>query len=387
MISVIVPVYYGEKYIAGIIQQIEAGKRMLEGREDVELLFVNDSPDAPLSPKWTSKSLEIIIINSDCNEGIHGARVKGLLECHGEYVLFLDQDDKIEPEYFYSQLQYMGDADAVVCKAIHDGKEFYTDDTLFKQVLSKEFALKRWNLIVSPGQVLIRKRSIPGVWTENIMKKNGADDWLLWICMMAGNCRFSVNDNILYEHIIQGSNTSANIERMLQSEHELLQIVRKKKILSSADEKLLWEGFSGNQSGRWGYLEYLEHLFNGEKKLSLIEKWIHLKENGIHIADYFLQRGIHTLAIYGCGTIGEFINHELKNEINVKYFIDRNASNLQKQIPIYTLQDTLPEAEGIIITLVAHATEAAEEIRGKVQTPVFILTDCLMDIEKNIDLV
>lgn len=382
MISVIVPVYYGEKYIASIIQQIEAGKRMLKDREDVEILFVNDSPDAPLSLKWTSKSLEIIIINSDCNAGIHGTRVKGLLECHGEYVLFLDQDDKIEPEYFYSQLQFIGDADAVVCKAIHDGKEFYTDDTLFKQVLSKEFALKRWNLIVSPGQVLIRKRSIPDVWIENIMKKNGADDWLLWICMMASDCRFSFNNNILYEHIIQGSNTSANIERMLQSEHELLQIVRKKKILSANDEGLLWEGFSRNNLGRWGYLEYLEYLFNGEKKLDLMEKWICLKENGIHISDYFLQRGIHTLAIYGCGIIGEFINHELKNEINVKYFIDRNASNLQKQIPTYTLQDTLPETDGIIITLVAHAAEVAEEIRGKAQAPVFILADCLMDIEK-----
>lgn len=377
MISVIVPIYYGEKYIQGIIEQIEAGKNMLKNIEDIELLFVNDSPDAPLALNWTSESLDIIIINSDHHAGIHGARVKGLLECHGEYVLFLDQDDKIAPEYFDSQLQAIGDADAVVCNGFNDGKKIYTDDTVFKNVGSKEFVLKRWNSILSPGQVLIRKHSIPDVWIENIMQKTGTDDWFLWICMLAGNCKFSINDNILYEHVVHNSNTSADIVRMTRSEYEIFEIVRKKRILTTDDEKLLWESFFKIN------LKRLKYFFYEKKKLGLFEKWVHLEEEGIHIADYFIQMGIHTLAIYGCSVVGEFVNYELKGDIDVKYFIDRNASNLQKKIPVYTLEDTLPEVDGIIITLVAQAAEVAEEIRGKVQVPVFILTDCLMDIEKN----
>ena len=378
MISVIVPVYYGEKYIAGIIRQIEAGKEQLKDKQEIELLFVNDSPDAPLSLQWKSEILDVIIINSDRNAGIHGARVKGLLECHGEYVMFLDQDDRIEPAYFDSQLRAMGNGDAVICKAIDGGKEVYRDDTIFRQIVSKEFVLKMWNMIISPGQVLMRRDSIPDMWTGNIMQRNGADDWFLWICMMAENCKFSLNTDLLYEHVLQDSNTSEDIVGMVQSEQEVLRIVGEKGILSHDDRGLLRDGFFRKN------LRRTKELCNKKKKLELLERWIGLKERGLHISNYFLQRGVQTIAIYGCGIIGEFVNQELKKELNVKYFIDRNADRMQKQIPIYTLQDSLPEVDGIMITLVEGVEKAEEEIRNKMRTQIFILKDCVIDLERKI---
>lgn len=48
-ISIIVPIYYGEKYIPNIIRQAEDCRRYLDKEDYLELLLVNDAPDAPLS--------------------------------------------------------------------------------------------------------------------------------------------------------------------------------------------------------------------------------------------------------------------------------------------------------------------------------------------------
>lgn len=242
-ISVIVPIYHGEKYMPDIIRQIEDCRTFLDEEDHVELLFVNDASDAPLSMKWKSDLIEIRIIDSMHHTGIHGARLRGLRQSAGEYVLFLDQDDKIVPEYFRSQLQRIGEAEAVVCKALNGGKEYYSDDTFFPNIPSKEFTLREWNLILSPGQVLIKKEFIPEVWKENVLENNGADDWFLWICMLAGGCRISLNHEILYEHVLQGSNTSNDIMGMLHSEQEMMNVIYEKKLLSERDFGYLLKGF------------------------------------------------------------------------------------------------------------------------------------------------
>ena len=50
-VSVIVPVYYGEKYMSNMIHQIEAGREGLSEEDSVELIFVNDTPNVPLDRK------------------------------------------------------------------------------------------------------------------------------------------------------------------------------------------------------------------------------------------------------------------------------------------------------------------------------------------------
>ena len=77
------------------------------------------------------------------------------------------------------------------------------------------------NLIRSPGQVLIRKSSIPAYWSEQIMKNNGSDDAFLWILMLCSGARAAVNEELVYEHVYTGENTSGNNEAMLRSQMEV----------------------------------------------------------------------------------------------------------------------------------------------------------------------
>lgn len=75
-VTVIVPVYYGQKYIRNIIKQVESASRHMAPEDTVELLLANDAPDAPIEEnEYSSEFIKIVVLNTDINRGIHGARV------------------------------------------------------------------------------------------------------------------------------------------------------------------------------------------------------------------------------------------------------------------------------------------------------------------------
>lgn len=374
-ISVIVPIYYGEKYMAGIIEQIEACKRYMQEPYPVELVFVNDSPESPLPAGLESEFVEIVMIDSDKNVGIHGARVKGFLQCTGDYVLFLDQDDKINPEYFCSQIHALGENDAVICQAMNEGKEVYSGNNHFDDILSREYVLKIWNPIVSPGQVLMRKAAVPMIWTEHIMQNNGADDWLLWLCMLADGWKISLNKRILYEHISQNFNTSDNVTAMLRSEQEVLRITQEQELFNDEEKRWLAQGFFRRNLAR------TQELYLSKKKMQMMDQWMNLREQGIRYSEYLQKSGIQTVAIYGAGMLGEHLYSELKEAVEVKCFIDRNAAGLKRLIPVYTLKETLPEFDGIIITLADGIEKVVQEIKSINNWNVFVLKNWIMGVD------
>ena len=83
------------------------------------------------------------------------------------------------------------------------------------------------DFIVSPGQCLIKKNSIPMEWRRCVMKKNGADDYLLWLLMFNNKMSVSVNDAFVYTHKYTGGNISADLEVMFQSSLELLELLKR----------------------------------------------------------------------------------------------------------------------------------------------------------------
>lgn len=87
-ISVIVPVYNGEKYIENCVQNIR--KQTLK---DVEIIFVDDgSTDGTLEHLRRLES-EAVKVFTQKNTGAGGARNYGLPHATGDYVIFLDVDD------------------------------------------------------------------------------------------------------------------------------------------------------------------------------------------------------------------------------------------------------------------------------------------------------
>ena len=243
-VTIIVPLYFGKKYMCRLQNIIAKNCLTLQDANmhvDCELLFVNDSPeeaidDAVLQGTTYAKNFSVRVVNPGSNQGIHGARVFGLKNASGEYVVFLDQDDIISDDYVLTQLSFIGTSDAVLGNAFSESCFGRRKNVLYSSVEMQQNAVKLQaliddgNHITSPGQVLIKKRSIPPVWCENVMKKNGADDYFLWLVMLAGGRTFALNPKCVYTHVLTGSNVSSDAIAMCVSVNEMIAILKEKKI-------------------------------------------------------------------------------------------------------------------------------------------------------------
>lgn len=372
-VSVIVPVYYGQQYMKNLIEQIESAARLMKQEDTVELIFVNDAPDAPLKEnEFSSESIDITVLHTDINRGIHGARVRGLSHSKSEFIVFLDQDDFINENYFCDQLNNIGNADAVVCRLISGKKLQYTAFHKFEDVVTKEYMLNCWNSIESPGQVLIRKSSIPGLWKQNIMKYNGADDYFLWLCMFAEKKVFALNQSVLFEHIVTEWNTSSNTNLMMDSELEMIQILLKNHAFSGKDEECL-KRLPGIL--RKNHIRELEICRNA---YSVYDSWLAQTLQGQNPADIFKKASIKTVAIYGAGYIGKSICKLMKNtDTQVVFYLDRNADYINLEIPAYTIENSPERVGGIIISLFKEAESIKADLKKKYDCPIYTIREIL----------
>ncbi len=373
LVTVIVPIYYGQKYVKGIIAQVEAASRQMHPKDSVELLLVNDAPDAPLKEsELRSKSIKIVVLNTDINRGIHGARVWGLSHAEGEYIIFLDQDDIISQDYICDQLSKIGKADAVVCRLISANKLQYTDSHRFEDVITKDYMLDCWNPIESPGQVLIRKSSIPDAWKQNIMKHNGADDYFLWLCMFAEGRTFALNQKVLFEHIVTEWNTSSNTNLMMDSECEMIQLILENHVFSGEDEKRIQRLPNILRKNHVTELEICRDAY------SVYDKWLAQTLDGHNPVETFSKAGIKTVAIYGAGYIGKSIYKLMKQTtVQIVFYLDRNANYINLEIPAYTIEDSPQEVGGIIISLFKGAELIKENLKGKFDCPIYTIREFL----------
>ena len=96
LLSIIVPVYNGEKKIARCLNSLVALKE-----SDIEFIIVNDgSTDntGDICNDYILKDQRIYLINQK-NVGVSGARNTGLKYCRGKYVAFVDADDEVTEDY------------------------------------------------------------------------------------------------------------------------------------------------------------------------------------------------------------------------------------------------------------------------------------------------
>jgi len=107
-VSVIIPAYGVEKYIATTVQSV-----LDQTYKNYELLIIDDgSPDRSIEicQKFTNPRIKII---HQANRGLAGARNTGIRHAQGEYLAFLDGDDLWLPEKLEKQIAHLENSPAV----------------------------------------------------------------------------------------------------------------------------------------------------------------------------------------------------------------------------------------------------------------------------------
>lgn len=378
IVSVICPLYYGQKYIDSILEMLKENQKRLQQSgimAGIELVFVNDAPDQKISLPKHWEGIFVKLIEHEKNRGIHQSRVTALEQARGMYLLFLDQDDKICDDYLVSQLSHIGQNDAVLCNGYYqNNRVIYSSMERQKKAAQFMDYLHQKHVIVSPGQVLLRRDAVPKEWKQDCFKKNGSDDVLLWILMLSRCNQFAVNGEKLYWHIESGENASYHFENMRESIIEMKQRVLMLDCLTNEEKKIFRAAT--------------------EERLARYEQYISLqsKIERLHQQAYFdsLWQSVRSqrLAVYGWGILGREIAEWMKRAgISVCYAIDSGKDAfVEPEIPLYIPGEDFPEADVIIVTPVTGFREIKAGLEKKSSAKIISLQEFL-DIPDTISVI
>lgn len=102
-VSVVMPVYNGEKYLAEAIRSI-----LDQSFKDFELLVINDgSTDRTGDMLRSYTDPRIVILENETNLGLSKSFNKGIMASRGSYIARMDADDVAVPERFEKQMSFL----------------------------------------------------------------------------------------------------------------------------------------------------------------------------------------------------------------------------------------------------------------------------------------
>ena len=116
LVSIITPLYNGEKYVAQTIESVLA-----QTYPHWEMIVVNDGSrdrSEQIVREYTERDPRIKLF-SQPNGGSASARNNGIRRAEGQYIALLDADDLWEPFFLESQLALMRDKGALLVYGSH----------------------------------------------------------------------------------------------------------------------------------------------------------------------------------------------------------------------------------------------------------------------------
>ncbi|HEY9667110.1 MAG TPA: glycosyltransferase [Coleofasciculaceae cyanobacterium] len=222
LISVIIPVYNGEKTIKETINSV-----LNQTFSDLEIIVVNDgSQDSTLTTISSIQDSRVKVF-SYANAGISASRNRGFAHASGEFISFLDADDLWTPDKLEAQLKALQDnPQASVAYSwvdyINESGEFFRVGnhlTLTGDVYKK---LLVHNLLENGSNPLIRRQALTEVGGFDPAFSSVAD-WDMWLRLAAHSPFVAVpSPQILYR--MSAQSMSSNILKM---EAECLRLIEK----------------------------------------------------------------------------------------------------------------------------------------------------------------
>ncbi|MGL4450818.1 MAG: glycosyltransferase family 2 protein [Sarcina sp.] len=186
-ISVITPYYKGVNTVFDTIDSVLASIKKCSNLELEYLLIIDSMEDKEMIvEKIKSKYGNIVqIIENKKNIGVAASRNKAIKFAKFDYVLFLDQDDILDVNYFNAINNAINeDSDLIVCNAYVVNVKNNKKVKMYNKIpdLSFEGFLKG-NKILSPGQVLYSSRitQVENLYTGCSEEFKGADDWASYL--------------------------------------------------------------------------------------------------------------------------------------------------------------------------------------------------------------
>jgi glycosyltransferase involved in cell wall biosynthesis len=227
-VSVIMPVYNVETYVAEAVQSV-----LTQSFTDFELLIIDDGGSdrsIEICSKFDDPRIRII---SQSNRGLAGARNTGIIHARGEYIALLDSDDRWRPEKLMLHIIHMDAAPDVGVS--YSGSRFIdvhgtplrqAQRPKLKNVTAADILCRN---PVSNGSAPVIRRSVleqvafphPGeagrmcFFDESFRQ---SEDIELWVRLaLSANCKFDGIKGLMTEYRVVAGGLSANVVRQYES--------------------------------------------------------------------------------------------------------------------------------------------------------------------------
>ena len=110
-ISVIVPIYNAEKYLAKCIESL-----IHQLHTALQIILINDGStdqSMAIAEHYAQQDARIQVYSHPTNQGQSAARNLGLLHATGKFISFVDADDYVDNDFYAYMLHHIGDLDCV----------------------------------------------------------------------------------------------------------------------------------------------------------------------------------------------------------------------------------------------------------------------------------
>lgn len=207
MISIVTASYNYEQYISETIQSV-----LNQTYSDWEMIIVDDcSSDNSVEVIKSFNDKRIKLFVNEKNLGLKGTVKRGIKEAKGDWVVFLESDDKIMPDYLEKKIQ--------IAKKYHDVNLIFNDCEFFgdeKKVTDFNNALKKTRRVNSerkyPAKMFWKFYQSNKIFTfstvmakrEELLKLDFNPkldyllDWHLWIQMADYGKFYYINEKLTY---------------------------------------------------------------------------------------------------------------------------------------------------------------------------------------------
>ena len=199
-ISIVVPCYNHGKYVMDTINSVEK----IEDKSLYELIIVNDgSTDEYTNTKLKELQQAGYHVVFQQNKGLAETRNVAIRLARAEYILPLDADNMIEPEYVYQAIEIM-DRDKSISVVYSDG-QFFGDETGTKW--QREYNLQKLMLHNTiDACAAFRKEVWESVNGYDPNMKYGLEDWEFWLHASFKGFKFHyINKNLFYYRVLHQS--------------------------------------------------------------------------------------------------------------------------------------------------------------------------------------
>jgi glycosyltransferase involved in cell wall biosynthesis len=174
-VSVIIPAYNGDRYLAEAIDSV-----LGQTYQDYEIIVVDDASTDNTAQvvKQYGKAVRYL---SQTNQGVAASRNLGLAAALGDYIAFLDQDDILLPHKLSSQVALLDrDADLGM---VNSGWQIYRGNTISDRQDEAEAVVQPWQQIpqLTSANLIIWKPVFLGamLFRRNWLERAGGFDTTL----------------------------------------------------------------------------------------------------------------------------------------------------------------------------------------------------------------